>query len=224
MKQMLREMKINSVISMLHLILGIGSMGCIVLIWKRDLLMQFLGIIPRTEEFTGGDKIICMIATAMFLFALYLLVLTLSGKSQKKVKEFISKLDAGAQEKLVFDYQNAWRGSRTIRIGQKYTFVLDEGAEIYLNSEIVWLYEWSETITRNAVSHTNYYFNLYLLNHEEPEILKTTKKTYSAIMEYYRNHFPHIVVGDSDETGYLYRNDRKQFLNLKYYDVQNKKE
>lgn len=33
MKQMLREMKIHSVISMLHLILGIGGMGCIVLIW-----------------------------------------------------------------------------------------------------------------------------------------------------------------------------------------------
>lgn len=224
MKQMLREMKIHSVISMLHLILGIGGMGCIVLIGQRELLMQLLGIMPKTEEFTSGDKIICMIAAAMFLFALYLLMLALSGKSQKRVKEFLSKLDAGEQEKLVFDYQNAWRGSRTIRIGQKYTFVLDEGAAIYLNSDIVWLYEWSETITRNAVSHTNYYFDLYLLNHEEPEIIGTTKKTYSAIMEYYRNHFPHIVVGNSDEASYLYRKDRDQFLHLQYYDTQNKGE
>lgn len=224
MKQMFRDMKVNSVISMLHIILCMGGMGCAILILQRNMLMQILGIIPRTEEFENVHIIMCVMAAAMLLFALYLLVRALSGNLQKKAREFVSKLDASEQEKLVWDYQNAWRGSRTIRIGQKYTFVLDGGAGIYSNRDIIWLYEWSETISHKGSSKDNYYFDLYLLDHEEPEILGTTKKTYPAIMEYYRQHFPHILVGDSDEARYLYRNDRNQFLHLRYYDAQNKAE
>ena len=36
------------------------------------------------------------------------------------VKEFISKLNMAEQEKLVLDYQNAWKGSRTIRMGKDF--------------------------------------------------------------------------------------------------------
>lgn len=216
MKQMLRDMKINSIISLLHMILGLGGLGGSILILNRHMLMQYLGMAPGMEKSDSGDMIICLIAAAMVLFALYLLGRALSGNLQKKAKEFISKLDAGEKEKLVWDYQNAWRGSRTIRIGQQYTFVLDDGARIFRNSDIVWLYEWSES--------RSYYFNLYLLNQEEPEIFGTTEKTYPAIMEYYEKHFPHIVVGDSDEARYLYRQDRNQFLHLRYYDEQNKAE
>ena len=63
MKKMLREMKINSIISMLHLIL----------VW------------------------------------------IFTGNAQRQAKEFVSKLSLTGQDRLVLDYQKAWRGSRTLR-------------------------------------------------------------------------------------------------------------
>lgn len=224
MKQMFREMKINSLISLLRFIVAFGILGSVILFVQRDNLMQLFGLKPKVDEIKTQDIIICVMAGAMLLFVLWLLIWVFSGRLQKKAKEFISKLDAGEQEKLAFDYQNAWRGSRTIRIGQKYTFVLDNGARIFKNSDIIWLYAWSEAISRNGIRKDDYYFNLYLLNHEEPIILGTTLKTYSQILEYYEQHFPHIIVGDSDEVRYLYRNDRNQFLHLRYYNEQNKAE
>lgn len=96
------------------------------------------------------------------------------------------------------------------------------GKRVYLNNDIIWLYACCKTVIRSFFNDNRYYFMLYLIDKEDPEILETTKKTYSKILEYYEEHFPHIVVGDSDEVRYLYRNDRNQFLHLRYYNEQNK--
>lgn len=218
MKKILRDMKINSLVSILHIILILGAMGIVILFLQRDMLMQFLGMQPKTGEIKSEDLIMSGVALAMLLFAVGLLIKGLSGSLQKKAKAFISGLDAAEQEKLLMDYANAWRGSRTIRIGRKYTYVLDGGDGIYLNSDIIWIYEWKESKRSNGVTSDNYYFNLYLLGKEEPDIIGVTQKAYPGILEYYKNNFSHIVVGDSDEARYLYRNDRDKFMHLRYYN------
>lgn len=199
MKQMLRDMKMNSLIILLPKIVIVAGLG--------------VGGFFMAKEY----PIVIVIAVAMLLLALWLLINPLSGRTLKTVKEFISKLNMVEQEKLVLDYQNAWKGSRTIKIGKDFTFVCDDASRIYRNSEIIWIYEWYEN---KGNTGKNFYFNLYLIDKQEPEILGTTEKTYQRIMEYYEANFPHIVVGRSDEAGYLYRNDREQFLHLKYYNGQ----
>ena len=199
MKQMLRDMKMNSLIILLPKIVIVAGLG--------------VGGFFMAKEY----PIVIVIAVAMLLLALWLLINPLSGRTLKTVKEFISKLNMAEQEKLVLDYQNAWKGSRTIKIGKDFTFVCDDASRIYRNSEIIWIYEWYEN---KGNTGKNFYFNLYLVDKQEPEILGTTEKTYQRIMEYYEANFPHIVVGRSDEAGYLYRNDREQFLHLKYYNRQ----
>lgn len=198
MKQMLRDMKMNSFTILLPKIVIVAGVGVGGIFMGREYPIMFV------------------LAAVMLLLALWLLIISLSGRTLKTVKEFISKLDMAEQEKLGLDYQNAWKGSRTIRIGKDFTFVCDDAGRIYRNSEIIWIYEWHE----NAGSNKNFYFNLYLIDKQEPEILGTTEKTYKKIMEYYENNFPHIVVGRSDEAGYLYNNDREKFLHLKYYNGQ----
>lgn len=218
MKQILKDMKLNSLISVLHIILVLGGMGIVILFIQRDMLMQFLGLRPRIDAIKNEDLIMSVIALGMLLFALWLLLKGMSGSLQKEVKAFIATLNAAEQEQLLMDYENAWRGSRTIRIGQKYTYVLDGGKGIYPNSDIIWIYEWKETRRSNGVTSHNYYFNLYVLGKDEPDIIGTTQKAYSGILEYYKNNFSHIVVGDSDENRYLYRNDRDKFMHLRYYN------
>lgn len=199
MKQMLRDMKMNSLTILLPKIVIIAGLG--------------VGGFFMAKEY----PVVIVIAVAMLLLSLWLLISPLSGRTLKTVKEFISKLNMAEQEKLVLDYQNAWKGSRTIRIGKDFTFVCDDASRIYRNSEIIWIYEWYEN---RGNTGKNFYFNLYLVDKQEPEILGTTEKTYQRIMEYYKANFPHIVVGRSDEASYLYRNDREQFLHLKYYNGQ----
>lgn len=94
---------------------------------------------------------------------------------------------------MVLDYQEAWRGSRTLRVGQEYTYVCDDAGRIYLNNDIIWLYVYHKTIIRGAYRAEQYYFYLYLIDKEEPQIWKTKKKVYPKILEYYEEHFPHIV-------------------------------
>ena len=218
MKKILKDMKLNSLISVLHIILVLGVMGIVILFIQRDMLMQFLGLRPRIDEIKNEDLIMSVVALGMLLFALWLLLKGMSGSLQKEVKAFIFGLNAAEQEQLLMDYENAWRGSRTIRIGRKYTYVLDGGKGIYPNSDIIWIYEWKEARRSNGVTSHNYYFNLYVLGKDEPDIIGTTQKTYPGILEYYKNNFSHIVVGDSDENRYLYRNDRDKFMHLRYYN------
>ncbi|MBD5456500.1 MAG: hypothetical protein HDR23_08555 [Lachnospiraceae bacterium] len=203
MKQMLKDMKMNSLISLLPKIVITAVLG--------------VGGLLMGQEY----PIILVIAAVMLLLMLWLLISSLSGILQKKAKAFIANLNAAEQEKLVWDYQNAWKGSRTIRIGKDFTFVCDDGSRIYRNSEIIWVYAWYENGAHSGIgSSKHYYFNLYLIDKQEPEILGTTEKTYQNILKYYEDNFSHIVVGQSDEAGYLYRNDRNQFLHLKYYSGQ----
>lgn len=219
MKKILKDMKLNSLVSVLHIILGLSAISIVILFLQRDIWMQFLGMRPKTGEMQSEDLIMSGLALLMLLFVLWMLLQSLSGRVQKKAKEFISGLDSAEQEKLTVDYQNAWRGSRTIRIGRKYTYVLDSREGIYLNRDIIWIYAWKESKRSNGVTSNNYYFNLYRLGKEEPDIIGTTQKTYPEILEYFKNNFPHIVIGDSDEVRYLYRNDRDKFMQLRYYTV-----
>lgn len=218
MKKMLWEMKISSLISMLHIIIGWGAGGFFVLFF----MLEHINIRNMTDE--TMVIFLRVVAILALLIAVSILVRTLAGSAQKEAKKFISKLNLSEQEKLVLDYQNAWHGSRTIRVGQKYTYVCGSGTQIFSNYDIVWLYAYRKTVIRGFFNDTRYYLLLYLIDKEEPEILETTKKTYSKILEYYEHNFPHIIVGDSDEVRYLYRNDRNQFLHLRYYNEQNKAE
>ena len=104
MKKMLREMKINSIISMLHLILVWGVGGSLFLnFWHGD------------ESDRTMNGVIRMMAVMAVIFALGILVWIFTGNAQKQAKEFVSKLSLTGQDRLVLDYQKAWRGSRTLR-------------------------------------------------------------------------------------------------------------
>lgn len=220
MKQMLKEMKWNSFVSLLKFFIGLGGMGTAALLYQRKPLMQLLGLLPMEEEIKKDEVlIISFIGAAMLLFVLWLLIRVVSGSLQKSAKEFLSQLDDRGREELVRDYQNAWRGSRTIRIGRLYTYVLDDGTSIYRNKDIIWVYPWHER-TRYA---KNCYLAVYFLKTGEPQHVGVSGKATPRILEYYDKNFPHMVVGCSDEASYYFKNDMEQFLQLRYYKEENPK-
>lgn len=219
MKSMLRDMKWNSFVSLLRFFIVLGGMGIAYLVYFGNDLMQLLGLKPMVDEIKKDEVItFSIMGTVVLLLALFLLLRVLSGSLQKQVKEFMSHLDESEKEKLVWDYQNAWRGSRTIRVGTWYTFVCEDGTSIFRNRDIIWIYPWCEKM-RYA---KNYYFSVYLIDTEEPKQIGTKKKDSSKILEYYEKNFPHMVIGCSDEANFYYKNDRNQFLNLRYYNEENR--
>ena len=219
MRAMLRDMKWNSFVSLLRFFIVLGGMGIASLVYHWSALMQLLGLKPMVDEIKKDEVItLSIIGAAMLLFVLFLLLRVLSGSLQKRVKEFMAHLDEGEKEKLVWDYQNAWRGSRTIRVGTWYTFVCDDGTRIFRNRDIIWIYPWCEK-TRYS---QNYYLSVYLIDTEKPEQVGTKKKDSPKILEYFERNFPHMVIGCSDEADFYYKNYRNQFLNLRYYNEENR--
>lgn len=177
MKKILKDMRINSLISVLHIIAALAVMGAVVLYFQRETLMQLLGLSSGSGEIKNDDLFICGLGALMILLALFVLIKGFFGNQRKEAAKLISGLDAAEQEKLLMDYQNAWKASRTIRIGQKYSYMLDGGQGIYLNSDIIWIYEWKESRRSNGVTSDFYYFDLYILGKEKPDTISVDRKS-----------------------------------------------
>ncbi len=67
MKQMFRDMKINSLISLSRFILAFGILGSVMLYFQRDNLMQLLGLKLKVDEIKNQDIFLCVMAAAMIL-------------------------------------------------------------------------------------------------------------------------------------------------------------
>lgn len=221
MKQILRTMKWNHILSELPKLLLILCVCGGVLLLQNETVAQLLNITPSLND-PKTELVMGILMKGLLVAAIAYLLYLFSGHPQKQAKTFIKQLSPGEQEMLAIDFQNAWRGSRIHRIGSRYTYLLDSAFCICRNSDIIWLYPWSEGSPSAINKH--FYFNLYLIDKEEPNYIGTTEKSYQRIMEYYERNFSHIIVGNSDEASYWYRNDREKFLDLKYNASQNQTE
>ena len=211
MKQMIRDTKLHTFISSLKFVIVLGGMGTFILAYNWKELMGLLGLAPIENEINKNEVIgISLVAVVMLLLTLFLLIT--DALIPKRVKAFVSQLDAGEKEQIVWDYQNAWKGSRTIRIGRLYTFILDDG-RIFRNKDMIWIFPWREQLRYK----TNYCLEIHFLNQDKTETIGGSKQNTHQIKEYYEKNFPHIVVGYSDEISNLYKKDRNQFLQIRYY-------
>lgn len=210
---MLREMKWKTVISFCPFYL-FGILGMVVLIIYSDDLFQYLGIKPIVEEINTSEVIVMSIICILsMLLSLGILIFSMLGFGQRNLKKFIAQLDESEKEKLINDYQNAKAFGNKIKIGRLYTFAVHQTSNIFVNKEIIWVYDWYK---REKYGST-YYLSIYTINSLEPNNVVVDEKRYMDIINYYSNYFPHIAVGYKDEFVYYYNNDKEQFLNLKYY-------
>lgn len=82
---------------------------------------------------------------------------------------------------------------------------------LFDNRQVVWVHSGS---VRSGKS-INFYVWWHLIDGSEKQVSLLFKKKCNEVMEKY-NQFPHIVTGNNPEYGYMLRNDREAFLDMKY--------
>lgn len=83
MKKILKDMRLNSLISVLHIIAALGILGAVILFFQHEVLMQLLGLVSERGEIKNDDLFICGLGAVMLLFALFILIKSLFGNQRK---------------------------------------------------------------------------------------------------------------------------------------------
>ncbi len=128
---------------------------------------------------------------------------------KKRVRQYLEGHREVTLEQLDNDFAAAERID-TVWIGRRWTYSHELECILVENDKVAWVY--SET--RQSGRSTYHYLCLGLADGTVEKIPVSQNKI-SRMKEAYER-FPHMVVGNNPEYGYMFKHDREAFLNLKY--------
>lgn len=186
MNKILSDARVSSFLSLLKFIIFGIVVGGGFLISQMNGLMQLFGMRPMTDDFKK-DEVIILSLMGVFAICIAVFVIVRFFTGQKELKETFahSGLDEG---RIIADYENAWNVSRSLKVGNIYTYAFGGISHAYLNSNIVRAHEFFEK--------GNCYITLYFSDGSNPKYIGVNKNMYQETLQYYKNHFPHIRIGE----------------------------
>ncbi len=154
-----------------------------------------------------------MFAYVGFWGLVYGLVVQFTGFKYRKIKKYIEK--NGLNEA---DVEADFRASKRIKhvfIGTKYTYNMDGTCwKMFRNDDIVWAY-YHRITGRYSVSRVEaYHYN------KKCTYINASKAVSEAVLQYYGQVFPHIVLGYSIDLRTTYYADFNKFLTYRYIPAQ----
>ena len=186
MDKLMSDARVSSFLSILRFIIFGIVVGGGLLVSQMNGLMQLLGLRPMTDDIKKDEVIILSLVGAFAVcVAIFVIVRFFTGQKELKETFAHSGMDEG---RIVADYENAWNVSRSLKIGNIYTYSFGDISKAYLNSEIVRAHEFFEK--------GNCYIALYFSGESNPKYIGVKKNMYQEVLQYYRNHFPHIRIGE----------------------------
>lgn len=156
-------------------------------------------------------------ALGMFFLLLLVFILfkTLKNSPKKLTGEYLAANPSVTMEQLESDFAMAQEVHKVF-IGRNWTFCPKLNKLLFDNSQVIWVHAASVRSGRSV----NFYVYWEMLDGTQHKASFSSEKKCREILEKYEQ-FPHIVVGNSPEYGYMLQNDREAFLNLKYRNPQN---
>lgn len=168
----------------------------------------------RAGGLSGEESLIHICAAAFgIVFAavsLYIFVRELAKSVGKRVKQYLAEHQEVTPEQLDNDFAAA-EEFKNIWIGRRWTYSYELSCVLLENDEIAWVY--SEK--KQSKNSTDYCLCLGLAD-GRVEKIPASRDRISRIKEVYER-YPHILVGNNPEYGYMFKNDLKAFLDIKYY-------
>ncbi len=170
----------------------------------------------------GGLIFALAVGSEILLWAIIRLIKGLTGAYTKKLMKVIATTGLNA-ESIDSDYNSAEViGNKGVKVGRYLTYynLNSTVPRAILNSNISWVYP--EVIQRK-INHINA-GKTYALRVRSETKEKTKNIAFSfanteavqAAIEVYMRKFPWIVAGYAPELADMYRNNREQFLNIRY--------
>ncbi len=167
--------------------------------------------------------VMTVIALVIIGIGIFVLIRSLTGGFLKKLKCDLAQYGALGDSRLVMDYENAHVISKKLRVGQIFTYNSKPiSPRAYLNSNIVWAYQQrTKNYTNGIYSGSSYQVWLYSVKQSVVDAQISLKKKHcDELLEYYNNHFRHMVVGYTDQLRELYFSNKDEFLSLRYNSAQ----
>lgn len=165
-------------------------------------------IVIKTPDKVSQFCIICYILLLIYsIFSPLLLII------KYKIKSYNAKI-----KDMENDYEFSRFFSTELRIGDKYTFVLESFNEATIeNRSILWVYECnSEDCEIEWVKSNALHDGIIIWDEgfEANYINISDRKQIDEILNYFIKKFPYIIVGYSKELEYLYLYDNENFKNI----------
>lgn len=169
------------------------------------------GSVPELAKTESMSNIygVSGIGLVFVLFGLFIFVKQLRDSVGKRVKKYLAENRDVTLEQLDCDFAAA-EAIGNVWIGRRWTFSHALPCILVENAAIVWMF--SET--EHVKSKVNHYLCLALAD-GTVEKARVSDKNLSRLKEVY-GAFPHILVGNNPEYGYLFKNDRDALLDMKY--------
>ena len=186
MDKIMSDARVSSFLSILKFIIFGIAVGGLFLTTQMNGLMQLLGLRPMTDDFKK-DEVIILSLMGIFAVCVAIFVIVRFLTGLKELKETFAHSGMG-EGRIVADYESAWNVSRKLKIGKIYTYFFGSISKAYLNSEIVRAHEFFEK--------GDCFIALYFSDGSGPKYVAANKNTYREILQYYKNHFPHIRVDE----------------------------
>lgn len=170
------------------------------------------GGVPRLAAEESMTNIYGISGLGLFFVVLGLLILIVQLKNSvgKQVRKYLSEHPELTMQQLENDFSGAEQVGN-VWIGRNWTFSHDMRRILVENSQVVLVYSEKEH-SRNNIS---YYLCLGLADGKTERVRVSSEKKLARIMEIYER-YPHMLVGNNPEYGYLFRNNLNEFLDIKY--------
>lgn len=154
------------------------------------------------------------IGAFFLLIVLFIVTKTLKNSVKKLLDKYLAQHPDVTMEQLETDFEQAQEVNK-VWVGKRWTFSpkMGPGMEhlLFGNDQLIWVHTEIVRSGRNV----NFYVKWSLIDGSERQVSLSSEKKCMQVMEKYEQ-FAHVVVGNSAEYGYMVRNDREAFLDLKY--------
>lgn len=172
----------------------------------------------RDGSFHGESKTniygLSAIGAFFLLIALFILAKTFNNSAKKLVDQYLSQHPDVSMDQLEQDFASAQEVNK-VWIGKRWTFSPKMGPDakylLFDNDQLIWIHSGSVRSGRSV----NFYVWWNLIDGSERQVSLSSEKKCTQVMEKYKQ-FSHVVVGNNAEYGYMLRNDKEAFLDLKY--------
>lgn len=196
---------------------GVILLFCIAMavfpLWKYgpSALEALQGSVPGLAGEESMSNIYGLSALGLFfaLLSVAIIVRQLTNSVGRRVKRYLAGHPEITMQQLDDDFAAAEEAGN-VWIGKRWTFSHDLNCILVENARIAWVYSEKEHSRRNV-----YYYLCLGLADGSTERIKVSRDKLSRMHEIYEG-YPHILVGDNPEYGYLFRNDINSLLNIKY--------
>jgi len=165
--------------------------------------------------------VVLALGIILIIIGIITLIYVMAGGSLGAFKKQIAETGLSDMD-VEHEYEGAklFNKGNDLRIGKRLTFfMIGNKPQLVVNDQIVWAYQQTTTHRTNGIkTGTSYGILIYQLNSKKASNIYVPNAAVAGeVLQYMNETMPKAVIGYSDDLSKLYRKNKQEFLQLRYY-------